>query len=325
MLFEPGNEYNIIKDEEFPTKIIEITNILNDCVSNGYFVSFDNQQMYYEFFKVANAKASIVVVHGYTEFTKKYYELAWYFMSVGYNVFLYDVRGHGYSYRHIEDPQMTHVNKYEDYVEDLDCYMNQVVVPNSDGIPIYLYGHSMGGTIAQMYISSKQTPVCKTILSAPMVYPYTPPLPRFVLKKLLQNEAKKFGWDGRFKFSKEFNPEVEIENSNDLSYTRFKYNLDIRINNIKYRNSYGSNSWTFEAVTAVEKLFNKKFIKNVKSEVLIIIAGKDTAVNPKHQKKLAKKLGCKYKIYKDAKHSLYTLPADELSDYVDTLLEFYQP
>lgn len=324
MLFESANEYTIIQDEEFPQKIIEVTNALNKHVNGGYFTSFDNHKIYYEFFKVANPKASIVIVHGYTEFTKKYYELVWYFLSMRYNVFLYDARGHGYSYRFNEDMELTHVDKYEDYVEDLDYYVNQIVVPNSADIPVYLFGHSMGGTIAQMYISSKQTPVSKTILSAPMIYPYTPPLPKFILKKLLEKEAKKFGWTGRFKFSSEFNPEIKMEKSNDLSYSRFKYNLDVRVQNINYRNSYGSNRWTYEAITAIEKIFNKKFIKNVKSEVLIVIAGKDTAVNPKHQKKLAKKLGCKYKVFENSKHSLYTLPANELCNYVDTLVEFYQ-
>ena len=323
MLFESAYEYNIIKDEEFPTKIVEVTNILNDCVNSGYFTSYDNHKMYYEFFKVANPKANIVVVHGYTEFTKKYYELAWYFVSMGFNVFLYDARGHGYSYRLSDDPQMTHVDKYEDYVDDLDAYVKQIVIPNSDGVPINLLGHSMGGTIAQLYISIKENPICKTILSAPMIYPYTPPLPRFVLKKLLEGEARKFGWDHRFKYSSEFNPEAKMDKSNDLSHTRFQYNLETRIKDEKYRNSYGSNRWNYEAICAIEKLLDKNLIKNVKCEVLIIIAGKDTAVNPKHQKKLAKKLGCEYKVFENSKHSLYTLPDYELCDYVDALIDFY--
>ncbi|MBR2476692.1 MAG: alpha/beta hydrolase [Clostridia bacterium] len=322
MLFEPSYEYRIIKEEDFPSKILEITDVLNKHINQGYFTSFDGQQMYYEFFRVAKPQANIVLVHGYTEFAKKYYELVWYFMSMGYNVFLYDVRGHGNSYRLSDDMQMTHVDKYEDYVEDLDAFIKQIVITNGDDAPVYLFGHSMGGAIAQMYISTKENPVSKTVLSAPMVYPYTPPLPGFVLKKLIAREAKKFGWDARFKFSSEFNPEAELEKSNDLSYTRFRYNLDTRINNVKYRNSYGSNRWTYETLCVAKKILNKKAISNVKCDVLIIIAGKDTAVNPKYQKKLAKKLGCECKIFANSKHSLYTLPDNQLSGYVDALIEF---
>lgn len=323
MLFEPANQYTIVEDDAFAEAIVEITNTLNQYANTGYFTSFDNQKMYYEYFKVARAKASIIIVHGYTEFTKKYYELTWYFMAMGFNVFLYDVRGHGYSYRHSDDIELTHVNKYEDYVSDLDAYIRQIVLPNSSGLPLYLFGHSMGGTIAQMYISRGEALIQKTILSAPMIYPYTPPLPKFIIKMLLRSEAKKFGWDGRFKFSSSFNPEAKIEKSHDLCFPRFQYNLEARINDLHYRNSYGSNSWTYEAVCAIEKILNRKATKRVKSEVLILIAGKDSAVNPKHQKKLAARLGCAYKTFENAKHALYTMPARDLRGYVDTLLRFY--
>ena len=324
MLFEYSSQYSIVNEEEYGPKMDEISEKLNEICTRGYFTSFDGGKMFYEFFKVKNPKANIVVVHGYTEFTKKYYELAWYFLNMGYNVFLYDVRGHGYSARHSDDTEMTHVDKYEDYAKDLQAYINEIVMPNGDGVPLYLYAHSMGGAIAQLYLQSCKAPIKKTLLSAPMIYPFTPPLPRFVLKKLLKGEAKKFGWDAKFKFSSNFNPEVKVEKSNDTSLARFRYNLDMRINDINYRNSYGSNRWNFEAITAVEKLLNKKLAKNVNCELFVIIAGKDTAVNPKYQKKFVKLTKCRYKLFENSKHSLYTQADKELKEYVDMVLEFYE-
>ena len=323
MLFNPTYEYTIIKDEEYSTKMQEIEKQLDACAHRGYFTSFDNTEMFYEFFNVSKPVASIVVVHGYTEFTKKYYELSWYFMNMGYNVFLYDIRCHGYSHRYSENTEMTHVDKFEDYVCDLECFINNIVAPVSKGAPIYLLAHSMGGTIAQMYLSGCKNNVQKAILSAPMIYPVTPPLPRFVLKKLLKSEASKFGWEAKFKFSSDFNPDAKIEKSNDLSYSRFKYNLETRINDVKYRNSYASYRWNYEAVNVGERILNKKAVKNVKTKVLIISAGKDTAVKLKPQKKLAKLLKCNIKIFKKSRHSLYTMPDYALKEYVDTLLDFF--
>ena len=139
----------------------------------------------------------------------------------------------------------------------------------------------------------------------------------------MKKEAKKFGWDGKFKFASEFNPEIKAENSHDSSYARFQYNLAIRIKNLAYRNSYGSNRWNYEAISAIEKIMDKDALRRVNSKVLIVIAGKDSAVNPKHQKKLAKRLGCKYTVFEDSKHSLYTMPDAKLKQYVDALIGFY--
>ncbi len=323
MLFDSTHEYDIIKEDDYIPKMKEIEQSLNNYANRGYFTSFDNTRMFYEFFKVSKPVANIVVVHGYTEFTKKYYELTWYFMKMGYNVFLYDIRCHGYSYRYSDNTEMTHVNKFEDYVCDLECFMNNIVTPNSDSAPIYIYSHSMGGTIAQMYLSSCENQVQKAILSAPLIYPFTPPLPRFVLKRLLKGEARKFGWDAKFKFSSEFNPDAKIEKSNDLSYSRFKYNLDMRINDTKYRNSYASNSWNYEAVSVIERILDKKSTKNVKAKMLIISAGKDTAVKLKPQKKLSRLLKCELKMFENSRHSLYTQSDYALKEYVDTLLNFF--
>ena len=323
MLFNSTNTYDIIRENDYFTQMPEISKSLDDYACRGYFTSFDNTEMFYEFFKVLKPRANIVVVHGYTEFTKKYYELTWYFMKMGYNVFLYDIRSHGYSHRYSDDTEMTHMESFEDCAMDLECFINKIVTPNGDDAPIYIYSHSMGGTITQLYLSNCKNNVEKVILSAPMIYPFTPPLPRFVLKKLLKGEARKFGWEARFKFSSNFNPDAKLEKSNDLSYSRFKYNLDMRINDLKYRNSYASNKWNYEAVTAVERILRKKAVKNITAKILIISAGKDTAVKLWPQKKLAKLLKCQYKIFQESRHSLYTMSDDALKEYVDTLMEFF--
>jgi len=322
MTAEKPTKYEIIKDEDYFSKMKDITNKLLQIRVCGYFDSFDDAKMYYEFFKVKNPKANIVIIHGYTEFTKKYYEMTWYFHSMGYNVFLYDIRCHGYSQRYSDDLEMTHIDTYETYVKDLDIYINKIVVPNSDGAPVYMYAHSMGGAIAQLYLSKGKTKIKNAVLSAPMIYPCPPPLPRFVLKTLLKFAAKKVGWETRFKYSNEFNPEATLYGSHDSSYNRFRYNLEMRIADKMYRNSYGSNRWTYEAISVVEKVLNKKATNNVKSNLLIVIAGKDTAVCSKHQKKLAKMLNCKYKFFENSKHSIYSADDKTLKEYVDIIMNF---
>lgn len=317
-------KFDIIKDEDYFSSMKEITAKLKAISVCGYFDSFDDTKMFYEYFKTDHPKANIVIIHGYTEFTKKFYELTWYFHNMGYNVFLYDLRCHGFSHRYSDNYEITHVDSYDDYVSDLEIYLNKIVKPNGDDLPIYMYTHSMGGTIAQLYLSKGNTDIKKVILSAPMVYPCTPPLPKFLIKLLLSRDAKKYGWDAKFRYSGEFNPEATMSGSNDSSYNRFKYNLDLRIAEKKYQNSSGTNRWIYEAVSVADKILNKYAIKNVKSDILILIAGKDTAVSPKYQKKLVKMLNCKYRIFENSKHSLYSAQDNDMKEYINTLADFFE-
>ena len=71
MLFQPSGKLNIIEEEAFETQILEVEKELEKYIQKGYFQSFDGASIYYEYFLAQNAKASIVIVHGYTEFTRK--------------------------------------------------------------------------------------------------------------------------------------------------------------------------------------------------------------------------------------------------------------
>lgn len=324
MLFTPSFKLNIIHESEFNDKMSTVDAELLKYEQNGYFKSFDNSNIYYEYYKAVDSKASIVIVHGYTEFSKKYHELCWYFLEMGFNVFIYDQRGHGKSQRQVENIRITHVNDFNDYVKDLSCYIDDIVIPNSDNKPVFIFSHSMGGAVAALYLSICGEKVQKAVLSAPMVYPVSGVhLPHKVLRALVSGEARKYGWEAKFKFSGEFNPDDKFEKSSDLSENRFKYNMNTRIKHEEYQNSSSSNRWNFEVLGVVDKLLNRRTVKSILAKIVIISAGADTVVSVKHQKALAKLLKCDYIVLENAKHSLYTAKPEELYKYIKILIDFY--
>ena len=69
--------------------------------------------------KDGSVKGTVIIVHGFTESAEKYREFAYYLLNFGYDVVLYDQRGHGLSSRDVEDMQLTHIDKFETYVSDL--------------------------------------------------------------------------------------------------------------------------------------------------------------------------------------------------------------
>lgn len=323
MVFEPALNYEVIKEDEYFDKMQDITDIFDRFMARGYFKSFDNTDMYYEYLKVKNPRGNIVIIHGYTEFSRKYYELTWYFANMGFNVFLYDLRSHGNSYRYSSDCQMTHIESFDDYAKDLDCFMKCIVCPNSDEKDIHIFSHSMGATVAALFLENHKNCVKKAVMSSAMIYPVTPNFPPFIIRKLMKNEGKKHGWETGFRFSKRFNPNAQIEKSNDLSVARFEYNLKMRVDNPLYQNSYGSNRWNYEAVSVEKRICAKENLKKINASVLVIVAGKDTAVKVKPQLRFAKKLGCECKMFKESRHSLYTQSGEPLIEYVHSIIEFF--
>ena len=74
MLFEPSYKTEIIKDSEYNDVIVTVEKTLGQYANKGTFASFDGNSINYEFYKTTENRGSIVIVHGFTEFLKKYYE-----------------------------------------------------------------------------------------------------------------------------------------------------------------------------------------------------------------------------------------------------------
>jgi alpha-beta hydrolase superfamily lysophospholipase len=88
-----------------------------------------------------NAKAAIVISHGWSEHVGRYRELVNWFTGHGYEVHALDHRGHGKS-----DGKRGHVRRWLDYARDLELLRSNVQQDKQ-----YLIGHSMGGMISVLH------------------------------------------------------------------------------------------------------------------------------------------------------------------------------
>ena len=116
-------DFNVLDENNYYT-LMESTvkPYLKKIEHLGKFSSFDGNDIFYRYYLNENAKGNLVVVHGFTENSEKFLEMIYYFHLGGYNVFSYDQRGHGYSYREVEDTSISHINRFDEYVNDLECY-----------------------------------------------------------------------------------------------------------------------------------------------------------------------------------------------------------
>jgi alpha-beta hydrolase superfamily lysophospholipase len=90
-------------------------------------------------------KAVVCLVHGHGEHTSRYAHVAEAFGKQGYILFGADLRGHGRS-----GGIRGHVNSIEDFMQDIDVLLAQARL-HYPGLPIILYGHSIGGVLVLCY------------------------------------------------------------------------------------------------------------------------------------------------------------------------------
>lgn len=325
MLFRPTNTYSIISEENFSQEILNVEKKLSEYAITGTFNSFDNHTIAYEYFLVENPKASVILLHGFTEFYKKLYEMTWYFLNMGYNVFLYDQRDHGLSERSCADTSITHIDDFNNYVLDLECFVNQIVSPNSKKLPIHIMGHSMGGAVTALYLMRNNNPIEKAILSSPMISPKTHGFPSFLVNFVAKKYGKREGFNAIFPHSKPFNPNPDFVQSSDASAARFFHNLDYRLKNPCYQNSAFSNGWIREALKVKGYILKKKNLAKIKTRTLIISAENDKVVHQELHYKLAKKLKTSTIVtMPGAKHTVYTASGPELENFYKTVFNFVE-
>ncbi len=105
------------------------------------------------------AKAHLLLVHGYAEYSSRYEHLADFLTGHGYAVYGFDLRGHGYS-----EGQQAYVDRFELYLKDLTAVLDEAKV-QAKKQPLFLFGHSMGGAIVTLYAITRQPPLQGVILS----------------------------------------------------------------------------------------------------------------------------------------------------------------
>ncbi len=124
----------------------------------------DTNELFYQYWlPKGTPRAALVVAHGVAEHSGRYMNLVNNLVPQGYAVYSLDHLGHGRS-----TGKRVYVNRFHDYVDGLDLYMDRVREWQPD-LPIFLVGHSMGGLISTAFLLEHQAKLSGAILSGPGV------------------------------------------------------------------------------------------------------------------------------------------------------------
>lgn len=127
--------------------------------SSGHLDGQGGLKLFYRTWTPVDAQKSIVLVHGMNEHIGRYDHVARYFADRGFAVYGLDHRGYGQS----EGPRC-YVNRFEEYIEDLDTFVHQVA--GAQGKPIMI-GHSLGGLISFRYALAHPDDLLGLVVSSP--------------------------------------------------------------------------------------------------------------------------------------------------------------
>lgn len=98
-------------------------------------------------------KASILILHGMAEHHKRYLMFSQYLVDQGYDVYLYDHRGHGTDKKFSEIGFFAPNKGYQIVVEDA-ITVSKYIEQNNRSNKFFLFGHSMGSLIARNVIQT---------------------------------------------------------------------------------------------------------------------------------------------------------------------------
>lgn len=128
---------------------------------SGTYTGKGGVEIFFQKWVVQKAKAVLILVHGIGEHSGRYGNLLKSLAGKNISVFALDHRGHGRS-----EGKRGHIDSFMDYIYDLKLF-TEFVKEENRGLPVVLYGHSMGGVIATKYATTYPDDISMLVLSSP--------------------------------------------------------------------------------------------------------------------------------------------------------------
>jgi len=130
-------------------------------MENLYFNTFDGNKIFYRKWNFRKDKKTLIIIHRGHEHSERLNELTQDKKFLKYNIFAYDLRGHGYTETKTSPNAM-------DYVRDLDSFVkhlkNEYQIKEED---IFIVANSIGGVILSAYIHDFAPNIAGMALLAP--------------------------------------------------------------------------------------------------------------------------------------------------------------
>ena len=297
--------------------------------SNAFVKSHDGKDLVYRVYPSDSAagdtKGNVLIVHGFTEMMPKYIETVWDLHKAGYTVYIFEQRGHGYSYRETAIPGLAHVQEFDSYVKDVEAVATQLF---DSSVPNFYLGHSMGALVSLGHLYSYSGLFQGAFLSSPLVDTKYP-VPKWLANPFVNAWCFIQGEENFAPLQKRPPPVPYKYNkrSGTNSLPRFHKveNLLVEEGYDQERRVQGAScAWVKTIGQFQDIIRTKEAIAKIKVPIIIAQAGQDFYVMPEAQAAFCKEhYNCKLLRFADSRHELYRSKDKSRKRWISELISFF--
>ncbi|WP_372882775.1 alpha/beta fold hydrolase [Psychromonas sp.] len=329
-------EKNMLNNPYGLTTETELNNSFNAQINafweknaiSDYFLGVADKKIHTVSIVTGSANA-IVISQGRNESVLKYKELAYDLNRQGYDLYLIDHRGQGFSERLGGDQYRGHVDHFQDYVADLNRYISSLELAGKYQNN-YLLSHSMGATISTLYLQQYAHPFQASVLFSPMMSINMGRIPVIVAKLITYSGTALCRWfsdKACYIFGgNDFQPKLFSNNAVTTSELRFNSSQNTHLEFPETQLGDASMRWVATSVSAAQQAINNADKINI--PVLVVQAGGDTIVTAEGQYQFFENLtNCKMKRFfniDNAKHEIYLEKDQYRLTALNATLKFFQ-
>lgn len=132
-------------------------------------------------------RAAVLLVHGLGEHMRRYEHVARAFNAAGVGMLAFDTRGHGKT-----GGPRGHFPSFDLVYDDIQHFLAETR-SRYPGMPVFLYGHSLGGNLVLGFALKRKPELAGAIVTSPGLQPGTPlPAAKMTLARLMARLAPAF-------------------------------------------------------------------------------------------------------------------------------------
>jgi len=274
-------------------------------------VAFDKNQ----------ASGALVILPGKSETYLKYAEFFYDLQDLPLILYAMDHRGMGFSERPLPDRLKMHVERFDEYVEDLATFVDTVV--KAGGYKnLYLFGHSTGALIGALYMEEHPETFRAGVLCSPFFDVATGLIPGFLTPFL----AGLLDRPGR---SREYGPgQQDIQRpafqNNKISNCYPRWSLweeDLIPNNEAIQFGGVTNHWLHESLMAGRRAVQGA--GKISVPLLMLQAEQDSIVKLSAQDRFCRRAShCRKVLVRGAKHEILIEQEDTRAEAIARIKDF---